>query len=302
LSGDTLAVSLHNEDSYSLGDNHGAVEIYERTGSIWAFSTTLNSSNAEAGDTFGYAIDLSNDTLVVSARHEDSNATGVNADESNNDMAASGAVYVFVKTTGVWSQQAYIKASNTDIADIFGSSVAISGDILVVGAAYEESSSTGINQDESDNSLGSGAGAVYVFERNTGVWVQQAYIKASNTNEYDQFGSKVAVSGETIAVSARRERSSATGIGGIQTDNSADYSGATYIFNRDVDDNWSQSAYIKASNTEQEDYFGSGIALGADTLFVGANGEASDTVGINGSQQNGTGTNSSGAGYIFYIP
>ncbi len=302
LSGDTLAVSLHNEDSYSLGDNHGAVEIYERTGSTWAFSTTLNSSNAEAGDTFGYAIDLSNDTLVVSARHEDSNATGVNADESNNDMAASGAVYVFVKTTGVWSQQAYIKASNTDIADIFGSSVAISGDILVVGAAYEESSSTGINQDESDNSLGSGAGAVYVFERNTEVWVQQAYIKASNTNEYDQFGSKVAVSGETIAVSARRERSSATGIGGIQTDNSADYAGATYIYKRDLDNNWSQSAYIKASNTEQEDYFGSGIALGADTLIVGANGEASNTVGINGSQQNGSGTNSSGAGYIFYIP
>ena len=86
----------------------------------------LKASNTNANDQFGYLIAFSGDTLVVGAPQEGSNATGVNGDQANNSAANSGAVYVFTRTGGVWTQQAYLKASNTEAEDQFGVSVAIS--------------------------------------------------------------------------------------------------------------------------------------------------------------------------------
>jgi len=121
------------------------------------------------------------------AGRESSNATGVDGDETNNTAASAGAAYVFTANGTTWSQQAYLKASNTDAVDTFGSSVAVSGDTAIVGASLESSSATGVNGDESDNSAG-GAGAAYVFVRNGITWSQQAYLKASNTELQDRFG------------------------------------------------------------------------------------------------------------------
>jgi hypothetical protein len=87
---------------------------------------------------------------------------------------------VFVRSSTTWTQQAYLKASNTGAGDGFGQSVAITGDTVVVGAHYEDSSSTGVNGTQSDNSA-SASGAAYVFVRSSGAWSQQAYLKASNT-------------------------------------------------------------------------------------------------------------------------
>ncbi len=85
-------------------------------------------------DQFGYAVAVSGDTVVVGALLEDSNATGVNGDQADNSAIDSGAAYVFTRTGGVWSQQAYLKASNTGAGDQFGWAVAVSGDTVVVGA------------------------------------------------------------------------------------------------------------------------------------------------------------------------
>ncbi len=112
---------------------------------------------------------LSGDTLAVGAALEQSAATGINDDQSDNSADNAGAAYVFTRTAGVWSQQAYIKASNTDAEDEFGWSVALSGDTLAVGAQFEDGNATGINDDQSDNSAAD-SGAVYVFTRNAGVW------------------------------------------------------------------------------------------------------------------------------------
>ena len=104
---------------------------------------------------------LSGDTLAVGANGEDSNATGVNGNEANNSATDSGAVYLFTRSGTTWSQQAYLKASNTSVEDYFGSSVALSGDTLAVGATREASSATGVN----GNQHGAGmeySGAVYV--------------------------------------------------------------------------------------------------------------------------------------------
>jgi len=109
-----------------------------------------------------------------------------------------------VRLRGVWSQQAYLKASNTDAGDAFGISVAVSGDTVVVGAIGESSNATGVNGDQTDNSA-PGAGAAYVFVRSGTVWTQQAYLKASNTDQHDFFGYSAAVSGATAVVGAIRE-------------------------------------------------------------------------------------------------
>src|SRR5215204_4973508 len=70
----------------------------------------LKASNTNADDIFGYSVALSNDTLVLGAPQEASNATGVDGDQADNSMHNSGAVYVFTRAAGVWSQQAYLKA------------------------------------------------------------------------------------------------------------------------------------------------------------------------------------------------
>ena len=85
-------------------------------------------------DAFGCSVAISGDTIVVGAVAEYSNATGVNGNQADNSAPWAGAAYVFVRSGGVWSQQAYLKASNTGDSDEFGGSVAISGDTIVVGA------------------------------------------------------------------------------------------------------------------------------------------------------------------------
>ena len=91
---------------------------------------------------------VSGDTVVVGADGEESNATGINGDQDDNSAPTAGAAYVFVRNGTTWSQQAYLKASNTDAFDVFGRSVAVSGDTVVVGALNEESNATGINGDQ----------------------------------------------------------------------------------------------------------------------------------------------------------
>ena len=135
------------------------------------------------GDFFGLSVAISGDTMVVGAYNEDSNATGVDGDQ-NNLASDAGAAYVFTRSGTTWSQQAYLKASNThntQFGDIFGYSVAISGDTLVVGAHGEDSNATGVNGDQANNSMGGNSGAAYVFTRSGTTWTQQAYLKASNT-------------------------------------------------------------------------------------------------------------------------
>ena len=306
LSGDTLAVGASYERSSATGvngsqsdnsaRNSGAVYIFTRSGRTWSQQAYLKASNTGARDNFGHSVSLSGDTLAVGASYEDSNATGVNGSQSDNSARNSGAVYVFTRSGTTWSQQAYLKASNTNAGDLFGHSVSLSGDTLAVGAYYEASGATGVNGSQSDNSA-SESGAVYIFTRSGTTWSQQAYLKASNTGTSDLFGDSVSLSGDTLAVGAIYETSSATGVNGSQSDNSTARSGAVYVFTRSGT-NWSQQAYLKASNTGAYDLFGDSVSLSGDTLAVGAAGEASSATGVNGSQSDNS-EGASGAVYVF---
>ena len=194
------------------------------------------------------------------------------------------------------AQAAYGKASNASANDELGISVALAGDTLAIGAWQEDSSSAGIDGDQTDDSAAE-SGAVYVFRRSGSIWQQEAYIKASNTGAADRFGYSVALAGETLAVGAIGEDSNATGINNSQGDNSALSSGAVYVFRR-TGSMWQQEAYVKASNTNSGDSFGASVSLSSDTLAVGALGEASNATGIGGSEIDNS-VGGSGAVYVF---
>jgi len=312
VSGDTVVIGAWFEDSNATGvngnqadnsaDGSGAAYVFARdAGGVWTQQAYLKASNTDTGDRFGWAVAISGDTIVIGALEEDSSATGVNGDHTDNSAAGSGAAYIFVRDAGgVWTQQAYVKASNTGAGDSFGESAAISGDTLVVGATYERSNATGVNGDQADNSA-DGSGAAYAFVRDAGgVWTQQAYLKASNTQTNDYFGLSVAISGDTMVINAHAEDSNATGVNGNQADNSADRSGAAYVFVRNTGGVWTQQAYLKASNTDASDQFGSAVSVSDDTLIVGAISEDSNATGVNGDQADNS-VSASGAAYVFTV-
>jgi len=351
-SGDALSV-IASDNNQAL--NAGAVYVFIRTDNNWTQQAYIKASNVEAGDKFGSAVslDATGTLLAVGATGESSDAVGVN---NNLDISldsnlsnGSGAVYTFTQTNDLWNQQSYIKASNTGVSDRFGRVVSLSADgrSLAVGAADEDSSGVGVNSGLQLDGAASGSGAVYTFVFNTDIWVQEAYIKASDTtraanfgwdidlidnglmlvvgsrgdnsayifertNEWLETAKVVAVTppgsglfGHTVSLSADgsilavgdiSKNGASVGINGVPQDGNAN-SGAAYIFTRDT--NWSQTAFIKASNSDINDGFGN-VSLSGDgsVLAVGASGEDGGAVGINGDQllENG---NDSGAVYLY---
>jgi hypothetical protein len=239
-----------------LAVSGGGVYLFEDGASGWIQQAKVSASNVESGDEFGAALQLSADgaTLAVSSPGEDSSANVINGDQENNDADGAGAAYVFVFDGNNWSQQAYIKPTSIDNGDEFGYDLSISGDgdTLAVAAWGEDSSAAGINGSPANNNS-ENSGAVYLFERQAGVWSQTTYFKASNAERNDRFGNRVALSSDanSLAVSAAGEDSVALGVNGSQTDNSAIVTppGAVYFFTHSGG-SWSQQAYVKASNTD----------------------------------------------------
>ena len=298
--GTTMAVGAYQEQSAATGiggdqaddsaDLAGAVYVYRRPieSEAWNLEAYVKASNTQAFDWFGQDVSLSADgnTLAVGAQLEDSLASGVGGDQTNEAGLNAGAAYVFVRQGSVWTQQAYIKASNPSLSDEFGAALALSGDgdTLAVGGFREDSAARGIDGNQADESA-DGAGAVYVFRRTGGVWAQEAYVKASNTGPADLFGSRVSMSfdGAVLAVGAELEDSAATGIGGNQDDESAMDAGAAYVFRRSGV-TWAQTAYIKAPITDAGDRFGADVELSDDAtrLVVSAGSEDSAAFGVDG--------------------
>ena len=138
-----------------------------------------------------------------------------------------------MRSGDTWTEQAFVKASNPDLEDWFGARLALSGDgsRLIVGAPMEDSPARGLDGREDDNSALE-AGAAYFFARTGTTWSQRSYIKASNVDAFDEFGTSVAISGDgrTVVVGARMESGAATGVNGNQNDNEAGQSGAAYVF------------------------------------------------------------------------
>ncbi len=264
ISGDTIVVGAFQESSNGTPGNtslpgSGAAYIFVRSGTTWSQQALLKASNAEAGDSFGQAVAIAGNTVVIGADREDGNGTS----PTDGSAPLAGAAYVFTRSGSTWTEQAYLKASNAGAGDFFGRSVAISNDTIIVGAAGEQS--LGAPSSNDDFSVG----AAYIFNRAGTSWTEQAYLKASNANAEDRFGFKVAIQDDVAAVSAVGEASR-----GAIGDNSAPEAGAVYLFTRQGD-NWPLSVYVKATVADEDDFFGSSLALQNNQLFVGATGESS---------------------------
>ncbi len=304
VSGNTAIVGANGEDSDATGVNgnqmsnaafgSGAAYVFVRSGTTWTQQAYLKASNAGVGAEFGYSVAIEGKTAIIGAQGERSDATGVNGDQFNEDAVDSGAAFVFVRTGTIWSQEAYLKASNTDAGDSFGTDVDLSGDTAIVGARVERSTATGVNGDQTIN-MAARAGAAYIFVRAGTTWSQEAYLKASNTEGFDDFGKSVAISDNTAIVGAHNEDSNASGVDGDQTDNSASASGAVYGFVR-TGSTWSQAFYLKASSSGSGDTFGEAVDMSGDSIIVGASGEDSNATGVNGDQANND-ENNAGAAY-----
>ncbi|PKA25849.1 hypothetical protein CH381_13215 [Leptospira sp. mixed culture ATI2-C-A1] len=321
ISGDTIVVGAAGESSNQTtitngnsasADNSatssGAAYVFQRTGSTWAQEAYIKAPNTETTDFFGTAVAIDGNTILVSAIQEDSNQITITNGPTasiDNSASSSGAVYVFQRTGSTWVQQAYIKPPNAEANDQFGISLSISGDTIVVGAFNEASNQTTITNgtSASANNSAAFAGAAYVFQRSGTSWAQQAYLKASNIEANDRFGTSVSISGDTIVVGSGFEDSNQTTITNgatASTDNTASASGAAYVYRR-TGSTWAEEAYLKAPNADANDQFGNAVAIDGDTIVVGAFSEASNQTAIT----NGTTASSdnsaalAGAAYVF---
>ena len=322
--GNTVAVSANFEDSAATGingdqgsnaaQNSGAVYLFTRTGTAWVQQAYIKASNTDADDRFGYSLALSDDgnTLASGATNEDSVSAGMNGNQADNSAAQAGAAYVFTRGGGNWSQQAYIKPSNTQGGDLFGFCLTLNGeaDTLAVCGYDEDSAAEGIDGDQASNAVG-GSGAAYVFARAGNAWVQQAYVKASNTVLQGAFGSAIALSGDgnTLTVCAADEDGQNPGFGAEpwqadrkpeeRTRVAEDSAGAVYLYTRSGG-RWSFQSYIKSSNIRANDYFGLRLALNRDgtVLAAGAPQQPGGGRGINPNQADFSAPES-GAVYVF---
>jgi hypothetical protein len=179
LSGDTLVVGAANSGAFGMGNAH----VFVRSSGVWSRQQKLTASDATLGANFGVSADIDGDTIVVGAQLAAGNAS------------QTGAAYVFLRSGGVWSQQAKLTASDGETSDSFGIAVAISGDTVVVGSDQA--------------SLATFTGAAYVFVRSSGVWTQQQRITASDAvvGSGERFAHSVGISLDTLVAGAQRKTS-----------------------------------------------------------------------------------------------
>jgi hypothetical protein len=291
IDADYLAVGAPFDDSGDRASptdtsapDSGAVYIFHRDGATWVQDAYLKASNAEELDNFGVRVALSGDTLAVAATGESSaNA----ADPADNGAEGSGAVYIFRRIAGAWQEEAYLKAANLGANDSFGASIALDGDVLVVGAPREDSADPA----SPANNAARDSGAAYVFRRTGTAWQQEAYLKASNRETGDSLGASIALDGDVLVAGATSEDSANAE---DPLNNAALGSGAAYVF-RATGAVWQEEAYLKAENAGANDAFGSSITADGDLLVIGAPGESSSDAG-RGDDNAAPG---SGAAYVF---
>jgi hypothetical protein len=184
-----------------------------------------------AGASFGAAVALSGNTLVVSAPDEEV------------DFLIAGAAYVFVNTNGSWVEQARLVAPQPMDFEFFGSSIAVNGDTIVIGSYGNPETQ---------------AGAAYVFARSGESWSLQQQLVPSDAADFQLFGASVAVSGDTIAVGAFSDASPA-----------APNAGAVYAFVRNGV-TWTQQQKIIAAVPVPGELLGYSVAMEGDNIAAGA--------------------------------
>ena len=299
--GNTVVVGAPHESSAARGINgnaadnslytSGAAYVFVRRGDAWVQQAYVKASNAGQSDLFGMNVALSADgnTMAVSAPWERSAATGINGDQNDDSLPQAGAVYVFTRSGDSWSQQAYVKASNTGRRD------ARRRPVRLLGRLERRRQHDGRRRDHRrqrrhrhQRQPGRRLGPVRrrrlrVLARTGNTWTQQAYVKGSNTEAGDLFGYDVSLSddGNTLVAAGYDEDGPGRGVN-VDQGNGMNGSGAIYVFSRTGTD-WRQDAYLKGSRSEGNDALGFSVAISGDgsTIVAGAGDESCLVGGIN---------------------
>ena len=249
ISGDRAIVGRHA--SYSGSPGPWVAYVFERIGEVWSEVAILTASDAQIAGLLGVPVAISGNVAVVGVEDQTPSSGGIYA----------GAAYVFEIVGGVWTEVVQLTASDARDFDAFGKSVAISGDVVIVGT------NGGQNKNQS--------GAAYVFESSGGIWSEVAILTASDADAqtFDTFGREVAISGNVVVVGDFTESLDGT------------LAGAAYVF-ESVGGMWTEVAKLTASDAQTEAFFGSAVAFRGNEVVVGAAGHDG-------------GGSAAGAAYIF---
>jgi len=277
IDGDTLVVASPLEGT--VAPERGAVFVFRFDGQTWREEARIPATST-AMAWFGVSVALQGDLLAVGVPWR----------------SGLGVVEIFRRTGTTWEHQTTLWPPVSFGRDYFGMRLALSGDTVAVAMPNNPGGAYGVNGDPA-NSDKPRSGAVYVFRQRGDSWQHEAFIKAINPDIDDQFGCSLALSGDDLVVGALNESSNARGVNGNSLDNSAPKSGAAYVYSR-VGENWTVRAYLKAANSDPGDRFGCAVAIGGNTLAVGACGEASQARGGQGDPSDNS-QPESGAVYIF---
>lgn len=212
--------------------NAGAIYVFVRSGTTWSQQARLVSNDLGAWDHFGVDVDVSGDTVVVGAHLEDTGAS------------ESGSVYTFKRSGTTWSQEAKFYADDVQSFDYFGESVSLEGDTLVVGSYREDDA-------------GTDAGAAYVYTRSGSTWTQRTKLMPGDAPAGDYFGMDVQIQPGRIIVGAYRD------------DDAGTNAGAAYVYSGSGA-SWTLEGKLVASNGAAGDGFGYNVAIGGNTVVVGA--------------------------------
>ena len=220
ISGDTVVVGSNVRDQ-----QRGAAYVYVRSAGIWKIQQTLTASDPEVGDYFGTSVAIDGDYLAVSAPVK---------------AASKGAVYIYARVNGVWSQQQKITVVDPSTYISLGYSLSMSGDTLLISA----------------DSQARNRGAAYVYRRVGTTWTQEQKLLAQDGLANDSFGWSVSVQGNMALVGAQAKDKS---------------QGAAYLFSR-TGTSWTQIQKLVASDGAAANFFGYSVAIGPDLAVIGAHG------------------------------
>lgn len=233
VEGDLIVLGAAGRDDN--GSESGGLYVFRYTDETWLQEALLVAGDGTSGDALGHSVALSDGVVLAGAARPGDYLC---------DPGCDGAAYVFsTDGEGGWSQSAKLVANDGTYADHFGISVALSGSTAIVGGYGHP-----VN--------GTPAGASYVFTESAGIWTQQAKLVASDAGDYQEFGSAVAILGDTALVGAPRANADEA------------YAGAAYVFTRSGSA-WAQQAKLTKAGGTYDDNFGSTVALSDDFAIVG---------------------------------
>jgi hypothetical protein len=231
IDGDTIVFGVHHDND--KGIDSGSAYIFHFNGTNWAQQAKLVADDGIPAGYFGRAVAIHRDLAVIGSKGQDSQGS------------ASGAAYVFRRSGSTWTQEAKLLASDGQAYDVFGWSVAVSDDVILVGV-------------KGDDDNGTDAGAAYIFRYEDGQWREKQKLLADDGAPGDSFGAAAAIS-QDVAV-----------VGATLNDNFAPDAGAAYVF-RFNGSSWVQERKLLPHNGEAGDQFGWSVGVSGDTAIIGAN-------------------------------